>query len=115
MFGGLTALINSEIDLLISPDPVCHPKIEFFPVFNYELVGVMSSKSTLLNNAYLNPKHFLETNLYTYPVPTERLDIYTKFLIPENISPNKHIRMESTDLILQIIQCNKGITALLIG
>ena len=37
-FGGLTALLDYEIDLLVTPDPVYQPGLVFTPVFDYEQV-----------------------------------------------------------------------------
>ena len=42
-FGALGALLSYEIDLLITPDPLFKPRIEYIPVFDYEHRLVVSS------------------------------------------------------------------------
>jgi LysR family transcriptional regulator for metE and metH len=41
--------------------------------------------------------------LITYPVATDRLDIYTQFLIPAGISPRSQKIIETTDIMLQMV------------
>ena len=40
-FGGIGALVDHEIDLLVTPDPVPQPGLRFEPVFDYEQVLVV--------------------------------------------------------------------------
>lgn len=35
-FGGLAALLSHEIDLLVTPDPVARPGLDYVPVFDYD-------------------------------------------------------------------------------
>ena len=37
-FGGLSALLGHEIDVLVTPDPIERPGLEYVPVFDYQLV-----------------------------------------------------------------------------
>lgn len=50
--------------------------------------------------------------LITYPVPTDRLDIYTQFLMPAGIAPKRHKAIETTDIMLQMVASNRGVAAL---
>src|SRR5690606_10594251 len=43
-FGGLAALFNYEIDLLVTPDPVLKEGVVFTPVFPYEQVLVVNEQ-----------------------------------------------------------------------
>ena len=42
-FGALGALLSYEIDVLITPDPLFKPKIDYIPVFDYEHRLVVSA------------------------------------------------------------------------
>ncbi len=46
-FGGLGALFGHDIDVLVTPDPLLKPGIEYVSVFDYELVLVTSERSAL--------------------------------------------------------------------
>lgn len=111
-FGGMAALAHHDIDLLVTPDPVQKSGFVFTPVFAYELVLVMAKDHPLAQQAYIQPKHLLEQTLYTYPVATERLDIFSQFLMPANISPKKHKVLETTEILLHMAAANRGVTPL---
>ncbi|MGL4675369.1 MAG: LysR family transcriptional regulator, partial [Wohlfahrtiimonas sp.] len=75
-FGGMAALFNYDIDLLITPDPWTMTQIIFQPVFGYELVLVVGEKHPLRGKDYIVPQELLDETLFTYPVETVRLDIF---------------------------------------
>jgi len=111
-FGGIGALFNYEIDLLVTPDPLFRPGLRFEPVFDYEQVLVVSSRHPLASVAYARPEQLMNETLITYPVETDRLDIYSKFLTPAGVSPRRHKIIETTDIMLQMVASNRGVGAL---
>jgi LysR family transcriptional regulator for metE and metH len=111
-FGGIGALLDHEIDLLVTPDPEKRPGLSFEPVFDYEQVLVVSSTHRLAGAAYVKPEQLRDEVLITYPVDTERLDVYTQFLTPAGVTPRAHKVLESTDLIFQMVAGNRGVAAL---
>jgi LysR family transcriptional regulator for metE and metH len=50
--------------------------------------------------------------LVTYPVPTDRLDIYNLFLTPAGVMPKRHKVIETTDIMLQMVASGRGVAAL---
>lgn len=111
-FGGIGALFGYEIDLLVTPDPLYKPGLEFVPVFDYEQVLVVSSQHALAQADYVQPKHLGSEVLITYPVATDRLDIYNQFLLPAGIAPRHHKTIETTDIMLQMVASGRGVAAL---
>lgn len=111
-FGGIAALFNHDIDILVTPDPVVREGIEFEPVFPYEQVLVVSTDNKLAQIPYVEPQHLAEQILYTYPVPIDRLDIYQQFLLPAHCHPKRHKTLEATEMILQMVAANRGVTTL---
>ncbi|MEM0953420.1 MAG: LysR family transcriptional regulator [Pseudomonadota bacterium] len=111
-FGGVGALVGYEIDMLVTPDPFFNAGLHFEPVFDYEQVLVVSSHHPLARRAYLNPGDFKDEVLLTYPVPTDRLDIYTQFLNPAGVVPKRHKTSETTDIMLQMVASDRGVAAL---
>lgn len=107
---GVNGLLNNQIDLLITPDPTTHDDLMFHSVFEYELVAVAANEHPLVKKKILIPSDFQTEELITYPLPKERLDIFTKFLSRENKVPKYHRTMESTELMLQLVACNRGLT-----
>jgi len=111
-FGGLSALCNYDIDLLVTPDPLFKSPLIFEPVFAYEQVLVTHNTHPCLQKEYVLPKDILQDTLITYPVDISRLDIFTQFFLPDNSYPKKHKTIETTDIILQMVEAKRGITAL---
>ena len=111
-FGGIGALFAHEIDLLVTPDPLYKPGLNFEAVFDYEQVLVVSSTHPLAKRDFVRPKDLLTEVLITYPVEASRLDVFTLFLNPASIMPKQHKTIETTDIMLQMVAGNRGVAAL---
>ena len=111
-FGGIGALFGYEIDLLVTPDPLYKPGLRFEPVFDYEQVLVVSRHHALASATHVEPEQLGREVLISYPVETDRLDIYNQFLQPAGISPKRHKVIETTDIMLQMVASGRGVAAL---
>ncbi len=111
-FGGMGALYGYEIDLLVTPDPVFKPGLHFEPVFDYEQVLVVARGHALADAPCVTPRQLAQEVLITYPVATDRLDIYTQFLLPAGVLPKRHKTIETTDIMLQMVASGRGVAAL---
>ena len=111
-FGGIGALLDHEIDLLVTPDPESRPGLHFEPVFDYEQVLVVGSTHPLASAKYVEASQLADEVLITYPVEIGRLDVYTLFLTPAGVNPRVHKTIESTDLMLQMVAAGRGVAAL---
>jgi LysR family transcriptional regulator, regulator for metE and metH len=111
-FGGIGALFGYDIDMLVTPDPLKKPGLRFTPVFDYEQVLVVAEHHALAQQTYVTPQQVAEEALITYPVETDRLDIYTQFLTPANVVPRRHKTIETTDIMLQMVASGRGVAAL---
>lgn len=111
-FGGIAALFAHEIDLLVTPDPLFKPGLIFEPVFEYEQVLVVARSHPLAGAKKVAPKHLADEILITYPVETNRLDIFNQFLQPAGIIPKRHKTIETTDIMLQMVASGRGVAAL---
>ena len=111
-FGALGALLNYEIDVLITPDPLFKPKIEYIPVFDYEHRLVVSNSHHLASQGYVLPEQLSNEVLFTYPVEPQRLDIFSQFLFPAKCSVKQHKIIETTEIMLQMVAAGRGVCAL---
>jgi LysR family transcriptional regulator for metE and metH len=111
-FGGIGALFGYDIDVLVTPDPLNRPGLSFEPVFDYEQVLVVAEQHPLAGVRYVKPGQLSDETLITYPVETDRLDIYNYFLRPAGIVPRRHKTIETTDIMLQMVASNRGVAAL---
>ena len=85
-FGALGALFSYEIDVLITPDPLFKPKIEYIPVFDYEHRLVVSTSHQLAKEDFVLPEQLSNQVLLSHPVEPTRLDIFSQFLSPAKCS-----------------------------
>lgn len=111
-FDGVAALLGHEIDLLITPDPIDQPELLFTPVFDYELVLILHEDHPLVEKPWADPHDLISETLITVPVSLERLDIYSRFLVPANCRPHHRITAETTELMLQLTAAGRGISVL---
>lgn len=111
-FGGVGALLDYEIDLLVTPDPFYKTGLAFTPVFDYEQVLVVAKDHALAQYGFVLPEQLRDQILITYPVSADRLDIYTQFLNPAAVVPKQHKASETTEIMLQMVACNRGVAAL---
>jgi LysR family transcriptional regulator for metE and metH len=111
-FGGHGALLGYEIDLLVTPDPVFKPELRFEPVFDYEQVLAVAKTHPLASATHVEPAQLRDEVLITYPVSTDRLDVYTQFLLPAGVTPQSQKTVENTDIMMQLVASGRGIAAL---
>ncbi|WP_134682384.1 LysR substrate-binding domain-containing protein [Paracoccus ravus] len=111
-FDGVAALQAHEIDMLVTPDPVHLPELQFRPVFDYELLLVVPADHPLADRSIAKPEDLLTEELLTVPVTPDRLDVFTRFLVPAGCRPQRHTGIESTDLMLQLVSAGRGVTVL---
>ncbi|WP_041603535.1 LysR family transcriptional regulator [Thioflavicoccus mobilis] len=111
-FGGIGALFGHEIDLLVTPDPLYETGLRFEPVLDYEQVLVVGAGHPLRRSPFVRPEQLARETLITYPVAIDRLDIYTRFLLPAGIRPKRHKPIETTDIMLQMVASGRGVAAL---
>lgn len=111
-FGGIGALFGHEIDVLVTPDPLHKAGLHFEPVFDYEQVLVVGAQHRFKDLPYVTPKQLADETLISYPVETDRLDVFNRFLMPAGITPKRHKMIETTDIMLQMVASDRGVAAL---
>lgn len=111
-FDGVAALLGYEIDLLITPDSVEHPEIQFVPVFDYELVLAVHESHALADRDVAMPQDLTTEELVVLPVAPDRLDVFTRFLLPARCRPRRLRSAETTELMLQLVANRRGVCVL---
>lgn len=111
-FGGIGALLGHEIDVLVTPDPLERPGLEFEAVFPYEQVLVVARHHPLAAKALIEPADLTGETLIVYPVDLERLDVYSDFLLPVGRRPKQHKTIENTDILMHMVAAGRGVGAM---
>lgn len=111
-FGGLTALNNYEIDVLVTPDPIMHDGIDYIPVFAFEHKLAVALQHPLAKFNSVTPEQLKAETLYSYPVDVQRLDIFTQFLNHAKGTVYGHKTIETTEIMMQLVAAKRGVCAL---
>jgi len=110
-FSGMEGLLNHHVDLLVTPDPIKMKGLHFEPLFDYEVVLLVAKSHPLAAKKIVTAEQLSDELLMTFPVPHERLDIFTQFLLPASVTP-KTKAIESLDIMVQMVGLNRGVTVL---
>ncbi len=111
-FEALPALNREEVDLVISSDPAPLPGITFNPLFDYHPMFVASAQNPLAAKAVIEAEDFRDQTLISYPVPRDKLDIFTELLTPARVEPLAQRAVELTAVILMLVGSNRGVSVL---
>ena len=111
-FEPMDALKNYDVDMVVTSDPVKDKQFEYFQIFDYQMLMVMSKEHVLSDKAYLLPKDIKEQTLLTYPVSHDRLDVFNYFLSPAKISPKNTRKVELPLMMMQLVLNNQGIATM---
>ena len=111
-FDALPLLQEGQLDIVISSDPVESSLITFIDLFQYEALLLVSPQHTLAKKKYVTPGDLQSETLITYPVDLERLDVFKHFLEPAGLSIANQRTSELTDMIVQHVDSQRGVTVL---
>lgn len=105
-------LLSRELDLVVTSNPNHHPALSFMPLFSYESVLVVAKQHPLASKIYVVPQDLAHETLISYPVDSERLDIFQHFLNPAQIQPARIRTSELTLMMMQLVASGRGVCAL---
>ncbi len=111
-FRALKALVDEEVDIVISSDPEDIPGVEFHQLFPYAPTFLAATANPLSRKDYVDAQDFSDQTLITYPVERTRLDIFSQLLIPAKIEPKLIRQVELTAVMLMLVGANKGVAVL---
>lgn len=111
-FEPMEALKNYDVDMVVTSDPIQDKQFEYFPIFDYQMLMVLSKQSKLAKLKYIEPKDIKEETLLTYPVDHKRLDVFNYFLTPAGIMPKNIRKVELPIMMMQLVMNNQGVATM---
>jgi len=111
-FRAMDGLRAEELDVVITADPEEMDDIIFEELFSYAPCFVASVNHPLSDKPYIDASDFAGQTVITYPVPKQRLDLFSQLLIPAGIEPLSVRQVELTAVILLLVGANKGVSVL---
>lgn len=108
-FTGIEALLNHDIDIVLTPDKQVHENVVYYSVLDYELQLLVPSGHPLAGKSWLRPEDLVELQLFVYPIARERLDVFRNFFVPAGIFPSRVREVESTEIMLLLTKAGRGV------
>lgn len=105
---------HEQIDILFTDEKVTGDGYIYQEIGQFEVVAVLSQQQAKLlnNNRYITAENFRSFTLLTYPLSTDKLDIFKLFLVPAKINPSKVKQVSNSHVMLQMVTANMGVATL---
>ena len=115
--GPLAYLQNGMLDVALvnrlAKQPLDdNPSFKYTPVFQDELVVIVSKENPLSKQRLIYPKDFREQSLIIYDIEEKNNDLIENVLKPNDAGPASVIKMPLTEVILEMVKLNLGIAVM---
>lgn len=104
-------LLDGAAELVIDSRRIRRPGLVSWPLFRFEIVGLLPLDHRLARRKRLAARDFAGETLITYPVPEPRIDLIERVLKPAGIKVQRRTA-ELTVAILQLVASRRGVAAL---
>lgn len=111
-FEPLPALLNGELDLVITSDIQPRSEVHYEPLFDFEMRLITSINHPLAELKQVSPEHLADQTMISYPVQKQRLDVVKHFLQPAGVEPAKWKQCDNTLMLVQMVSAGLGVAAL---
>ncbi|MFS4431957.1 LysR family transcriptional regulator [Chryseobacterium sp. S90] len=106
-------VISNEIDIaVVTSKPSGNKELVSVEIFEDEIFAVMHQENILNDSEYLIADDFLQTHLIIHSFPLKTVSVYEEFLNPNGILPLKISAVPLTEVTLEMVQANIGITCM---
>lgn len=111
-FEPIPALLNGDIDMVITSDRQIHPDLLYQPLFRYQSMLAVANQHKLNQQDYVQPQDLQNETIIHYPIARNRLDVFSQFLQPAGIEPLNCREAELTLMIVQLVASGRGVACL---
>lgn len=108
----ISKILSNDIDLAIVTSRPSSPALSGKALFEDEIFAIMHKEHTLANKPYLEAGDFAEAHLIIHSFPLETVSVYQTFLNPNNIIPARISAIPLTEVALEMVSANMGITCM---
>ena len=106
------ALAARDLDLVLSFDPPSGGNLFTQPLFQDEIVLLVSSEHRLAGADFVPLRELAEEHLMSYSQTLEDSYLAANYLFPANIRPRRFTGLSLTEAILEMVRANLGVTAM---
>lgn len=108
----LLKLLEGELDLAVTSDPVEDRHIRYIKLFRDEIYAVVPENHKLADRKYLTAEDFADQTLLIHSLPMETVSVHRFLLAPARISPEDIIVLPLTEAIIEMVRAGMGITTM---
>ncbi|MFP8896068.1 LysR family transcriptional regulator [Chryseobacterium sp. EZn1] len=106
-------IISNEIDIaVVTSKPAGNNELICIEIFEDEVFAVIHKENLLNDTEYLSAEDFREAHLIIHSFPLETVSVYDRFLNPSGMMPVKISAVPLTEVTLEMVQANMGITCM---
>jgi LysR family transcriptional regulator for metE and metH len=106
------ALLNGQLDLALTCEPVRQPRVVSTPLFRDELVLLVPEGHALAAKRHANAEEVAREHVLTYDAPREQLDIFTRVFWPAGVEPQRVTRVPLTEAMVELVRGGVGVAPL---
>ena len=104
------SLLNGDLDVAIVCNPARNRKIRYTPLFEDEMVVIVSPEHRMAGKLYAEPRDFADETLLLFP-PKSESSLLNEILTPAGIAPRRIQELTLTEAIIDLVRGNLGIAA----
>ncbi|WP_421889673.1 LysR family transcriptional regulator [Marinoscillum sp.] len=108
----LSKLHSYEVDMAIVTSQPTLESLSSIEVLQDELFAVMHRENPLSQRQYLEARDFHDQHLFIHSFPLETVSVYETYLKPNDVLPKKISAIPLTEVCLEMINANMGITCI---
>jgi LysR family transcriptional regulator, regulator for metE and metH len=104
------SLLNGDLDVAIVCNPPRNRKIRYTPLFEDEMVVIVSPEHRLARKLYAEPGDFAGETLLLFP-PQSESSLLNEILTPAGIAPRRIQELTLTEAIIDLVRGGLGVAA----
>lgn len=111
-FAPQEALLQGELDLVLTSEVQPSEAIYYQPLFDYEMRLVLTPEHPLTRADEITPQLLAPETLLSYPVESARLDVVRQFLQPARLQAARIRQGDNTLMLVQMAAAGWGVAVL---
>ena len=108
----MAALLEGTIDLGIATAAERDERLEYFPLFQDELVAVVAPGHRLASRAHIRAEDFASEHLIMYAVSESESTLFREVLGPAGVRPARVSSIQLTEAIVELVKAGVGVAVL---
>jgi len=108
----ISKILSNEIDIAIVTSQSIDEELVSIEIYEDEIIAILHKENSLSNLDFLEANDFSDIHLIIHSYPLETVSVYEQYLKPNKITPAKISAIPLTEVALEMVQANMGITCM---